>query len=220
MGDKLVQQLVDKGLVTSVADLYDLTPEKLLELERMGEKSAQKLIDAIAKSKNQPWARVLYGLGIRHVGSVIAETITKKFTSVEQLAQAKVTDIEGIYGIGIEIAESVHQWFQVSANQVLIQRLQAAGLQFVATTPSQDDTNRNQKLAGKTFVVTGTLPTLKRNDAKALIQKHGGKVTDSVSNKTDYLVVGEDAGSKLKKAQSLGIIQLDEEQFLQLLADD
>ena len=220
MGEKLVQQLVDKGLVTSVADLYDLTPEKLLELERMGEKSAQKLIDAIAKSKNQPWARVLYGLGIRHVGSVIAETITKKFTSVEQLAQAKVTDIEGIYGIGIEIAESVHQWFQVSANQVLIERVQAAGLQFVATTPSKEDISNNQKLAGKTFVVTGTLPTLKRNDAKALIQKYGGKVTDSVSKKTDYLVVGEDAGSKLKKAQSLGITQLDEELFLQLLADD
>ena len=219
MGEKVVEQLVDKGLVTSVADLYDLTPEKLLELERMGEKSAQKLIDAIATSKNQPWARVLYGLGIRHVGSVIAETVTKKFTSVEQLMQAKVTDIEGIYGIGIEIAESVHQWFQVSANQTLIQRLQAAGLQFVATTPSKEDINANQKLAGKTFVVTGTLPTLKRNDAKALIKKYGGKVTDSISKKTDYLVVGEDAGSKLKKAQSLGVAQLSEEQLLELLAN-
>ena len=217
MGEKLVEQLVDKGLVASVADLYDLTPDKLLNLERMGEKSAQKLIDAIAKSKNQPWARVLYGLGIRHVGSVIAETITKKFTSVEQLAQAKVTDIEGIYGIGIEIAESVHQWFHVSANQVLIQRLQAAGLQFVATPPSKEGINSNQKLAGKTFVVTGTLPTLKRNDAKALIQKNGGKVTDSISKKTDYLVVGEDAGSKLKKAQTLGVTQLSEEQLLELL---
>ncbi|MDJ0696080.1 NAD-dependent DNA ligase LigA [Mastigocoleus sp. MO_188.B34] len=219
MGEKVVEQLVDKGLVTSVADLYDLTPEKLLELERMGEKSAQKLIDAIAKSKNQPWARVLYGLGIRHVGSVIAETVTKKFASVEQLMQAKVTDIEGIYGIGIEIAESVHQWFQVSANQILIERLQASELQFVATTPCKEDVNTNQKLAGKTFVVTGTLPTLKRNDAKALIKKHGGKVTDSVSKKTDYLVVGEDAGSKLKKAQSLGVVQLSEEQLLELLGD-
>ena len=217
MGEKLVQQLVDKALVASVADLYDLTPDKLLELERMGEKSAQKLIDAITKSKNQPWARVLYGLGIRHVGSVIAETLTKKFTSVEQLAQAKVTDIEAIYGIGIEIAESVHQWFHVSANQTLIERLQAAGLQFVATTPTTEDVNSNQKLVGKTFVVTGTLPTLKRNDAKALIKKNGGKVTDSISKKTDYLVVGEDAGSKLKKAQNLGITQLNEEQFLELL---
>ena len=220
MGEKVVEQLVDKELVNSVADLYDLTPDKLLELERMGEKSAQKLTDAIAKSKNQPWARVLYGLGIRHVGSVIAETVTKKFTSVEKLSQAKVTDIEGIYGIGIEIAESVHQWFQVSANQNLIKRLQTAGLQFVATTPSKEDINTNQKLAGKTFVVTGTLPTLKRNDAKALIKKHGGKVTDSISNKTDYLVVGEDAGSKLKKAQSLGVAQLSEEQLLELLGDE
>lgn len=219
MGEKVVEQLVDKELVTSVADLYDLTPDKLSELERMGEKSAQKLIDAIAKSKNQPWARVLYGLGIRHVGSVIAETVTKKFTSVEQLAQAKITDIEGIYGIGIEITESIHQWFQVSSNKTLIERLQAAELQFVATVPSKEDINSNQKLARKTFVVTGTLPTLKRTDAKALIQKHGGKVTDSISKKTDYLLVGEDAGSKLKKAQSLGVVQLSEEQLLELLAD-
>ncbi len=217
MGEKLVHQLVDKGLVHSVADLYDLTEQQLYSLERMGQKSAQKLIDAIAQSKNQPWSRVLYGLGIRHVGSVNAQLITEKFRSVEKLAQAKQSDIEGIYGIGVEIAESVHQWFQITANQTLISRLEAAGLQL-ENTEEEIIADGNQKLAGKTFVVTGTLPTLKRDDAKTLIQKAGGKVTDSVSKKTDYLLVGEDAGSKLAKAEALGITTLTEAEFLQMLA--
>jgi DNA ligase (NAD+) len=217
MGEKLVHQLVDKGLVHSVADLYDLTEEKLFALERMGKKSAEKLVDAIAQSKNQPWSRVLYGLGIRHVGSVNAQLITEKYSTVEQVAQAKQSDIEGIYGIGGEIAQSVYQWFRIDANQTLISRLGATGLQLASTEESKTVGNINQKFAGKTFVVTGTLPTLKRDEAKALIQKAGGKVTDSVSKKTDYLVVGEDAGSKLEKAQTLGITQLSEAQLLEML---
>ncbi|QIR38806.1 NAD-dependent DNA ligase LigA [Tolypothrix sp. PCC 7910] len=217
MGEKLVHQLVDKGLVHSVADLYDLTEEKLYALERMGQKSAQKLIDAIAQSKNQPWPRVLYGLGIRHVGSVNAQLLTEKFYDVEQLTQAKQSEIAGIYGIGVEIAESVHQWFQIHANQTLISRLRAAGLQLANSAETPIITDSNPKFAGKSFVVTGTLPTLKRDEAKALIQKAGGKVTDSVSKKTDYLVVGEDAGSKLAKAEALGITQLTEAQLLQML---
>ncbi|OUL36126.1 DNA ligase (NAD(+)) LigA [Nostoc sp. T09] len=219
MGEKLVHQLVDKGLVHSVADLYDLTEDKLYALERMGQKSAQKLIEAIAQSKNQPWSRVLYGLGIRHVGSVNAQLIAEKFLSVEKLAQAKQSDIEGIYGIGVEIAESVHQWFQINANQTLISRLEAAGLQLATSEETTTIADGNQKLAGKTFVVTGTLPTLKRDEAKALIQKAGGKVTESVSKKTDYLLVGEDAGSKLAKAEALGITQLTEAEFLEMLED-
>lgn len=215
MGEKLVHQLVDKGVVHSVADLYDLTEDKFYALDRMGTKTAQNLLLAIAASKNQPWARVLYGLGIRHVGSVNAQSLTKKFPTVEQLAKASQAEIETVYGIGAEIAQSVYQWFRIDANQTLISRLQAAGLQLVASAPEEGD--GNQKLAGKTFVVTGTLPTLKRDEAKALIQKAGGKVTDSVSKKTDYLVVGEDAGSKLTKAQELGITQLSEEQLLELL---
>ncbi|MFB2767777.1 NAD-dependent DNA ligase LigA [Pelatocladus sp. BLCC-F211] len=218
IGEKLVHQLVDQGLVHSVADLYDLTSEKLHALERMGKKSADKIIDAIAQSKNQPWSRVLYGLGIRHVGNVTAQLLTEKFQSVEQLETARVSDIEGIYGIGAEIADSIYQWFHISANQILIQRLQAAGLQFLTTanTTVTGDAD-NQKLAGKTFVITGTLPTLKRDEAKALIQKAGGKVTESISKKTDYLLVGEDAGSKLAKAEALGITQLSEAQLLELL---
>ncbi|MGH1393440.1 MAG: NAD-dependent DNA ligase LigA [Trichormus sp.] len=219
VGEKLVHQLVDKGLVHSVADLYDLTAEQLCSLERMGQKSAQKLIEAIAQSKNQPWSRVLYGLGIRHVGSVNAQLLSEKYPTVEQLATAKQSDIEGIYGIGAEIAQSVYQWFRIDANQTLIERLKVAELQFVSTQTASTHKNINQNVTGKIFVVTGTLPTLKRDEAKALIQQAGGKVTDSVSKKTDYLVVGEDAGSKLAKAQSLGIVQLTEAQLLEMLTN-
>ncbi len=216
MGEKVVHQLVDKNLVKSVADLYELNADTLANLDRMGQKSAEKQIDAIEKSKNQPWARVLYGLGIRHVGSAIAQTVTEKFDSVEKLAAAKVTDIEAIYGIGAEIAESIYKWFRVEANQALIERLQNAGLQFVETQPAVSS-QVNQKLAGKTFVVTGTLATITRDEAKELIQKFAGKVSNSISKSTDYLVVGENAGSKLEKAEKLGIAQLSEKQLLEMV---
>ncbi len=218
LGEKIVQQLVDQGVVHSVADLYDLTAEQLASMERMGKKLAQKLVEAIANSKSQPWSRVLYGLGIRHVGSVNAQTLTQQFPTVEQLARASAAQIEGVYGIGPEIAQSVSQWFQVPANQVLIDRLREAGLQLAAELKTTTE-QKSQTFSGKTFVITGTLPTLKRDEAKELIEKAGGKVTNSVSSKTNYLVVGEDAGSKLEKAQSLGIIQLSEAQLLELLED-
>ncbi|GAA6617928.1 NAD-dependent DNA ligase LigA [Scytonema sp. NUACC26] len=217
MGEKLVHQLVDKEVVHSVANLYDLTEEQLCELDRMGKKSAQKLVEAIAQSKNQSWSRVLYGLGIRHVGNVTAQVLTEKFATVEQLANATQADIETIHGIGSEIAQSIYQWFRIDANQTLISRLRNAGLQLEILPDEVLQNDSNQKLAGKTFVITGTLPTLKRDEAKELIQKAGGKVTDSVSKKTDYLVVGEDAGSKLTKVQELGVAQLSEEQLLALL---
>jgi DNA ligase (NAD+) len=219
VGEKLVYQLVDKGLVHSVADLYELTADKLCTLERMGQKSAEKLVNAIAQSKTQPWARVLYGLGIRHVGSVNAQLLTEKFTTVEQLTTARQSDIEGVYGIGGEIAQSVYQWLRTPANQTLICRLQTIGLQLANAPENTDVGQINSKFVGKTFVITGTLPTLKRDEAKALIQKAGGKVTDSVSKKTEFLVVGADAGSKLEKAQSLGINQLSEAQLLAMLAE-
>ncbi len=218
LGEKLVQQMVDQGVVHSVADLYELTAQQLASLERMGKKSAEKLVDAIANSKTQPWSRVLYGLGIRHVGSVNAQTLVQQFPTVEQLAKASAAQIEGVYGIGPEIAQSVAQWFQVPANQTLIDRLRDAGLQLVAQVKTTAQP-KSQPLSGKTFVLTGTLPTLKRDEAKELIEKVGGKVTNSVSAKTDYLVVGEDAGSKLEKAQALGISQLSETQLLELLKE-
>jgi DNA ligase (NAD+) len=218
MGEKLVHQLVDRGLVNSVADLYHLTTEKLTELERMGTKSAEKLIQAIAQSQNQPWSRVLYGLGIRHVGSVNAQLLTAKFRTIEQLAAAKQSDIAGVYGIGAEIAESVFQWFRISANQTLIARLQGLNFQLATSETSEVVREINQKFAGKTFVITGTLPTLKRDETKMMIQQAGGKVTDSVSKKTDFVVVGVEAGSKLEKAQSLGIVLLSEVELLAMLS--
>jgi DNA ligase (NAD+) len=220
VGEKLVQQLVNSNLVHSVADLYDLTAEKLMNLERMGPKLAEKLVSSIDQSKSQPWARVLYGLGIRHVGSVNAQLLAERFPDVADLVKASAASIEGVYGIGPEIAQSVYQWFQVPANQSLIDRLIAAGLQLKSEVKDREKATEGKSLplSGKVFVITGTLPTLKRDEAKDLIQKAGGKVTNSVSSKTDYLVLGEDAGSKLEKARSLGIAQLSEAELLSILA--
>jgi DNA ligase (NAD+) len=217
LGEKVVHQMVEKNLVHSVADLYDLTPEKLMTLDRMGQKSATKLIDAINQSKTQPWARVLYGLGIRLVGSVNAQTLTQKFTNVEQLETASAASIEAVYGIGGEIAQSVFQWFRLPANQTLIEKLKAANLHLANQESTLTSNKQTNKLNGKTFVITGTLPTLKRDEAKDLIQNSGGKVTNSVSSKTDFVVVGEDAGSKLQKAEELGITQLSEVELLEML---
>ncbi len=217
IGEKLVRQLVTDNHITSVADLYDLTSDQLQVLDRMGQKSADKIIAAIAQSKNKPWARVLYGLGIRQVGSVNAQNIADNFPNVELLAKSTPEAIASIYGIGEEIALSIHAWFRKSTNQNLIERLQASGLQFVSTPKESKAIAINPHITGKTFVVTGTLPTLKRDEAKALIQAQGGKVTDSVSKKTHYLVVGADAGSKLDKAQSLGVQCLSEEELLKLI---
>lgn len=217
IGEKLVHQLVDKGLVHSVADLYNLTEEQLCGLERMGKRSAEKLVQVIRESKNQPWSRVLYGLGIRHVGNVNAQLLSEKFTTVDKLATAKQSDIEGVYGIGVEIAQSVYQWFHISANQNLITRLQSIGLQFDQTQLIDNAAETKPDLVNKVFVITGTLPTLKRDEAKSLIQKAGAKVTDSLSKKTDFVVVGDKAGSKLEKARALGIKQLDEAELLEML---
>jgi DNA ligase (NAD+) len=215
VGEKLVSQMVDQKLISSVADLYGLTVEQLLTLDRMGKKSAEKTVSAIQASKSKLWSKVLYGLGIRHVGSVNAQTLTQAFPTVEQLAQATPEQIEAVPGFGSEIAQSVHQWFQNHGNQVLIDRLRQAGIQLEGEI--MPVTQVETAIAGKTFVITGTLPTLKRDEVKAMIQQAGGKVTDSVSKKTNYLVVGEEAGSKLEKAQTLGIPILTEEEFLELL---
>ncbi|MGP1386822.1 MAG: NAD-dependent DNA ligase LigA [Thainema sp.] len=218
VGERLIQQWVEQELVQTVADLYDLTVDHLLPLERMGKKSAEKLVQAIQDSTARPWSRVLYGLGIRHVGSVNAKLLTEAFPSVEALAAASPEDIEQVYGIGPEIAQSVYQWFQVPANQALIERLRTEGLQLKAEPTAPGTASETASaLAGQTFVLTGTLPTLSRNEAKDLIEQAGGKVTGSVSRKTNYVVVGEDAGSKLEKAQSLSIPILTEAELLNLL---
>jgi DNA ligase (NAD+) len=215
LGEKVVDQLVSQGLVTTVADLYQLTLEQLMGLERLGKRSSEKLLAAIAHSQEQPWSRVLYGLGIRHVGSITAKALTAAFPTVQQLREASPEAIGEVYGIGPEIAQSVNEWFQSPDHQHLIAQLDALGLQMTSQHPQSQGP---QPLAGKTFVITGTLPTLSRDEAKALIEQAGGKVTGSVSKKTDYLVAGEAAGSKLDKALALGIPQLDEAQLRELMA--
>jgi DNA ligase (NAD+) len=217
VGEKLIEQLIAAGLVEAIADLYDLQADSLAALDRMGKKSAENVVGAIAASKQQPWSRVLFGLGIRHVGSVNASLITEHFPNLTSLQTATIEAIGAIYGIGPEIALAVREWLDTPANQTLLQRLQAAGLQFEQQAQSKDS-DSPQPLTGKTFVLTGTLPTLSRDQAKAKIEAAGGKVTGSVSAKTSYLVVGEDAGSKLTKAQSLGVAQLSEAELLALLA--
>jgi DNA ligase (NAD+) len=219
IGSKWVEQWVDQGLVQSVADLYTLTVEQLMQLDRMGEKLAPKIVDAIAASKQQPWSRVLYGLGIRHVGTVNAKVLTQEFTSVDALKAAKIEAIEAVYGIGPEIAQSVYEWLRNPANWHLVEQLRAAGVQLENTEPT-DQPAADLPLTGKTLVLTGTLPSLSRSDAKALIEQAGGKVTGSVSSKTSYLVAGEDAGSKLAKAEKLGIPQLSEAELLTLIGKD
>ena len=216
VGEKLIAQLLESGLVHSTADLYDLTAEQLMQLDRTGQKSAEKVVAAIAASVTQPWSRVLYGLGIRLVGSSNAVTLSEAFPTVELLANAQPEEISAIFSIGDEIARSVVQWFQIESNQLLIERLRSSGLQLVGEDKPKENAVVTA-ITGKTFVVTGTLPTLKRDEVKDMIRKAGGKVTDSVSKKTDFLVVGEDAGSKLEKARSLNVAILSEAEFLELL---
>ncbi len=200
LGEKWIQQLLEQELVHSVADLYTLTPERLLTLDRMGDQLAQKLVDAIQASKGQPWERVLFGLGIRHVGSVNAQLLARAFPQATDLAAAPPAEIEQVYGIGPEIAYSVHEWFQGSANQRLIDELRLVDIQLSGSAARPDT---GLPLEGKTFVLTGTLPTLSRRDAKAKIEANGGKVTSAISSKTSYVVVGADAGSKLEKAEKI-----------------
>ncbi len=216
LGERLVDSWIEQSVVTSVADLYELTLEDLLPLERMGKQLASKLLKAIEASKQRPWAKVLYGLGIRLVGSTNAQLLADNFRSAQVLAEADKEAIAQIYGIGPEIAQSVVQWFQLPANQQLIAQLKAAGLRLEskASTALQQP----QILAGKSFVLTGTLPTLKRAEAKNLIQSAGGRVSNAISAKTSYVVVGDSAGSKQAKAEALGISQLTEAELLDLLA--
>jgi DNA ligase (NAD+) len=227
LGTKLIEQLVDRGLVGSIADLYRLDAALLASLERMGEKSAENLVTALAASKAQPWGRQLYGLGIRHVGAVNAKALARAFPSAAKLATAdaeRPEAVTAVFGIGTEIAESLQQWFATPANQDLLADLAGLGLSLTASESEGlaggDEAPGPAPLAGQTFVLTGTLPSLSRSAAQALIEAAGGKVSGSVSKKTSYLVAGEEAGSKLAKAEALGVAVLDEAELLLLLAED
>ncbi|MEB3173527.1 MAG: NAD-dependent DNA ligase LigA [Cyanobacteriota bacterium] len=225
LGSKLIEQLVDRGLVRSIADLYRLDAALLASLERMGETSAAKLVEALETSKAQPWHRQLYGLGIHHVGEVNAKALARSFASAEELSHAACETpelITAIHGIGGEIAESLQQWFSTPANQQLLEHLEAVGLALAWSEAERQSAQaagngEGGSLAGQTFVLTGTLPNLSRSQAQALIEAAGGKVSGSVSKKTSYVVAGAEAGSKLTKAESLGVSVLDEAGLLELL---
>ena len=213
VGDALVDQLVDRGLTQSVADLYSLTGEQLLTLERMGPKSAANVLRNIENSKKNPLPRVITALGIRFVGERTAVFLAEAFGSMEAIAGASVEELQRAEEVGPIVAESVFQFFQEPHNQELMDRLRAAGLQFTY----QSKRATGGPLEGLTFVLTGTLHTLSREQATELIVSAGGKVSGSVSRKTSYVVAGEDAGSKLNKARTLGLRIVDEGQFLDLL---
>jgi DNA ligase (NAD+) len=205
MGDALVNQLTERGLVKNVADLYKLTKADFLSLERMGDKSAQNILDEIANSKKLPLERVIYGLGIRMVGERTAQFLSEHFGSMEALESAGIEELQSVKEVGPRIAESIVEFFGIAANRKLIGRLREAEL-----TLTGQKKQRGSKLAGKTFVLTGTLVHFTRDEAKQMIEDAGGKVTGSVSKKTDYVVAGADAGSKLDKAKELGVKVIDE----------
>lgn len=212
MGESLVMQLIERELVKNVADIYDLTKEKLLTLDRFADKSAQNIIDEIENSKKRPLERVIFGLGIRMVGERTAQFLAEHFGSMEDLEKASLEDLQGVNEVGPKIAESIVEFFSNAANRKLVERLRHAGLKMKGQKKE-----RGTKLTGKTFVLTGTLSKYSRDEAKKLVEDAGGKVTGSVSKKTDYVIAGSDAGSKLDKARELGVTVIDETEMEKLL---
>ncbi len=213
LGEAVVDQLVSEQLIRNYADLYDLTKEQLLPLERMAEKSAQNLINAIKESKSQPLDRVIYAIGIRFVGKTVARDLAEGFQTMDALMNASKESIEEIDSIGPKIAQSVVEFFNQDHNREIVAKLRNNGLNLVMEQKQQ----ASQKLDGKTFVLTGSLPSLTRKEATQLIEKHGGKTTSSVSGNTDYLLAGDSPGSKYDKAKELDIPILDQNTFLDLI---
>ena len=213
-GPSVINALIDADLVHDAADLYSLQRADILQLERMGEKSADKLLAALEASKSNELDKLLFALGIRHVGAKVARTLATEYGSMERLQQAGADELAQIRDIGAKIAESVVTWLNVPANIDLLNRLQAAGLNMSFVAPASREDN---PFFGKTLVFTGTLPTLGRAEAKTMAQDVGAKVSGSVSKKTDYVIAGAEAGSKLEKAQQLGVAVIDETEFLRLV---
>ena len=212
LGESVIEQFIENGLIKSAADLYYLKKEDIASLDRMGEKSAQNIIDAIEKSRESGLEKLLCGLGIRHIGEKAAQSLASKFGNIESLMQAGVEELCAVDDIGKESAESVVKYFATEQAKSLIARLLAAGV-----SGESKEKPLGNELEGKTVVVTGTLPTLKRQEAEALIRLHGGNASGSVSKKTSFVLCGTDAGSKLTKANSLGITVINEEEFLKMI---
>jgi DNA ligase (NAD+) len=208
MGEALVNQLADSGLVKDVADIYELNKDKLLKLERIGEKSAENLLAEIEQSRKLPLERVIFGLGIRFVGERTAEFLSEHFGSMDELMKASLEELQEVNEVGPRVAASIHEFFAEPRNRALVKRLKEHGLTFAGKKKERGTT-----LAGKTFVLTGTLANYSRDSAKKLIEDAGGKVSGSVSKKTDFVVAGEDPGSKLDKARDLGVRVIDEKEM-------
>jgi DNA ligase (NAD+) len=213
LGEAAVAQLRERGLVRSVADLYKLAEEQVVGLERFAEKSARTLLAEIERSKHAGLARVLMGLGIRFVGERTAELLAQEFGSIDAVMAASAEELERVEEVGPRISTAILEFFSRPANRELVEHLKAAGVEMTA-----EKKQRSTQLEGLTFVLTGTLPTLTREEAKARIEAAGGKVSGSVSKKTSFVVAGEEAGSKLDKANALKIPVLDEAGLLALLA--
>jgi len=214
LGDKLVEQLADEGLIHDVADLYHLTHTQLTSLERMGDKSAANLIDALEKSRHTTLARFLLAIGIPEVGEATAQTLARHFGDLDALMAADEAALQLVQDVGPVVAQSIHTFFHQPHNREVINKLIAAGI----TWPNEQRTTHHQPLAGKIFVLTGTLSTMTRDEAKEKLEALGAKVSGSVSKKTSYVVAGEEAGSKLDKAHELGVEVLDEAAFMEMLA--
>jgi DNA ligase (NAD+) len=214
LGEAVIDLLVTKGLVHNIADVYMLEKERIASLERMGEKSAQNLLDGIEASKQLPFSRVLFGVGIRFVGEGVAKLLADHFVTVDALRDASQEELEGVEGIGPRIAESVYRFFRDKHSVMLVDRLTKAG---VCMKSEKKKFTGSSPVTGKTFVLTGSLTSMSRDDAKEKIESLGGKSASSVSKKTDFVIVGIDAGSKLQKAVELGITTLSEEEFLRML---
>lgn len=218
LGPAVIYQLLQAGLIQTAADLYYLQKEQLIALERMGEKSADNLLRSLEKSKQRTLAQVIYALGIRLVGQNVAKVLARHFPSIEALQCASYEELVAIDEVGPKIAESINDYFQAGRHTAFLQKLADAGVQLGGG--ETEEKQENAAFVGKTFVLTGTLPTLDRREASAMIERAGGKTSGSVSKKTDYVLAGENAGSKLTKAQELGITIIDEETFLQMLEED
>jgi DNA ligase (NAD+) len=214
LGDKLVDQLLARGMVKDFVSVYELKLDELIELDRFGEKSAENLLQQVENSKNRTLDQQIFALGIRFVGETVARILTDHYSSIDELAKASAEELQNISGIGERIALSIAEFFSIEENLQLIKRMKQHGLFRPETRQKKI---KGTKFAGLTFVITGTLEQFSRDQAKAAIEQAGGKVTSSVSKKTDYLVCGEDAGSKLENAKKLGVKILDEKEFLKLL---
>ena len=213
LGEKVIDQLLEAGLIQTPADLYRITEEKLLTLERFGKKSAANLVEAIEKSKETTLARFIYALGIRHVGESTARDLAQHFRSLDALMSADADALLKVNDVGEVIAQSIIHFFEEPHNRHVIENLLDLGVHW----PTPEASAVNDLVSGKTFVLTGTLPSMGREEAKALLLAQGAKVASSVSKKTDYVVAGAEAGSKLEKAQALGVAVIDEAKMLEML---